>query len=100
MRKWDAVDGVAGDDSLDSLRHLVMSYKEVEAVIPKSCYVGERMSPVQEEHVAAFGTELTDQTRLAMIAAMQAARYDATHRTAGTKTFSLPRASSSRHRVN
>jgi hypothetical protein len=99
VRKWDAIDGIGGDDGLDSLRHLVMSFKEVEGVIPKSYFVGERLNIAQEEHVAAFGSELTDQTRLSMIARAQAAKYDKLHKPGG-KNFSLPRASSSRHRVN
>lgn len=99
VRKWDAVDGVGGDDGIDSLRHTVMEYKQVETTIPKSYYIGERMSRIQEEHVTAFGAELTDNTRLAMIAATQAARYDKEHG-GKSKSFSLPRASSSRHRVN
>jgi hypothetical protein len=99
VRKWDAIDGIGGDDGLDSLRHLAMAYKEVESVIPKSYFVSERMTQVKEDHVANFGSELTDPTRLAMIAATQAAKYDRQH-PHGAKAFSLPRASSSRHRVN
>jgi hypothetical protein len=98
VRKWDAVDGIRGDDGLDSLRHLTMSYKDVESVVPKSYYIGERMTLAQEEHVAAFGTELTDRTRLAMIAAAQSAKYDKLHKPSDW-AFSLPRASSRRHRV-
>ena len=99
VRKWDAIDGVGGDDGLDSLRHLMMAFKSVEATIPKSYFVGERMSVVQDEHVAAFGSELTDPTRLAMIAATQAARYDKAHNPGGAG-FNVPRAGSRRHRVN
>lgn len=100
VKKWDAIEGKGGDDGIDSLRHLLMSYKDVESVIPKSYYVGERMAGIQEEHVATYGTELTDPTRLSMIAATQAAKYDKIHRPAGGKNFSLARASSGRHRVN
>ena len=99
VRKWDAIDGVGGDDGLDSLRHLMMAFKSVEATIPKSYFVGERMSVVQDEHVAAFGSELTDPTRLALIAATQAARYDKAHNPGGAG-FNVPRAGSRRHRVN
>ena len=99
VRKWDAIEGLGGDDGIDSLRHLMMSYKEVEKVMPKSYFIGEQMASAQEQHVAAFGAELTDPTRLAMIARTQAARYDKANAPAN-KSFSLPRASSSRHRVN
>ena len=98
VRKWDAVDGIGGDDGIDSLRHGCMSYKEVQAVIPKAYYIGERMTAAQEDHLEQFGTELTDPTRLAMIARMQAARYEHQHR-AKNASLSLPRAGSSRHRV-
>ena len=99
VRKWDAIDGIGGDDGIDSLRHLMMSFKEVETKIPKSYYVGERVTLAQEQHVEAFGSELTDQTRLAMIAQTQSAKYDKLH-SPRAKSFSFPRASSSRHRVN
>jgi hypothetical protein len=99
VRKWDAIDGVGGDDGLDSLRHTMMSYKEVESVIPKSYFIGEQMSRAQEDHVASFGSELTDPTRLLMIAQTQAAKYDKLHKP-GSRSFTLPRASSQRHRVN
>jgi hypothetical protein len=99
VRKWDAIDGVGGDDGLDSVRHTAMAYKEVESVIPRSYFIGERMSLAQEAHVEAYGEELTDPTRLAMIARTQAAKYDKLHGQ-GSKSFSLPRAGSSRHRVN
>ena len=99
IRKWDAIEGVGGDDGIDSLRHLMMAFKEVEPTIPKSYYLGEAMTNIQEHYVEAYGEELTDPTRLAMISATQAAKYDKLHGSAG-KAFSLPRASSSRHRVN
>lgn len=99
VRKWDSVDGVGGDDGLDALRYLCMSFKEVATVVPKSYWVNEQISNAQQEQVANFGHEITDQTRLAMIAACQSGRYEkANHST--VKSFSLPRASSSRHRLN
>jgi hypothetical protein len=99
VRKWDAVDGVGGDDGLDCLRYLAMGYKEVEAVMPKSYWLNEQMTQAQERHVQAFGEELTDNTRLAMIAATQSARFDRQH--AGlSKTLTLPRTGSARHRLN
>jgi hypothetical protein len=99
VRKWDAVDGVGGDDGIDSLRHGCMAYKEVETTMPKAYYIGERMTEAQEHYRDNFGAELTDPTRLSMVAATQAARYDRQHKTT-TQGFSLPRAGSSRHRIN
>jgi hypothetical protein len=43
VRKWDAVEGVGGDDPGDALRHLCMGYKEVESRMPKSYWVNERI---------------------------------------------------------
>jgi len=99
VQKFNAIDGIGGDDGLDSLRHTMMAFKDLEAVMPKGLWLGEEIVRVQEHYRAAFGQELTDPTRLAMIAQTQAARYDKQHRSQ-TKGFSLPRASSSRHRVN
>lgn len=99
VRKWDAVDGVGGDDGLDALRYLCMSFKEVATVVPKSYWVNEQISNAQQEQVANFGVEITDNTRLAMIAACQAGRYEKANHV-GSKTFNIPRASSSRHRLN
>ena len=98
VRKWDAVDGVGGDDGGDSLRHLAMGFKDVQSVIPKSYWVNERIGQFQEEQVEAFGEELVDPTRLAMVAATAAHRYQRATG-AGPKTFNIPRASSSRHRM-
>ncbi len=98
VRKWDAKDGIGGDDPGDAVRHLLMMYKEVESVMPKSYFIGERMAAAQEEHVKNFGVELTDPTRLAMISQTQAAAYSR-QGISGPKSFTLPRASSGRHRV-
>jgi hypothetical protein len=99
VRKWDAIDGVGGDDGIDSLRHGCMAYKEVETTMPRAYYIGERMTEAQEHFRDNFGDELKDPTRLSMIAAAQAARYDRQHKSSG-QGFNLPRAGSSRHRVN
>jgi hypothetical protein len=98
VRKWDAIEGSGGDDGLDSLRHGCMAYKEVQSVIPKAYFIGQRMTEVQESHIEQYGEELTDQTRLAMISQTQAARYDKQH---GKEkgSISFPRAGSIRHRV-
>lgn len=98
VRKWDAIDGIGGDDGIDSLRHLAMAYKAVETIVPRSYWVGERMERAQEEQVEVFGERITDQTRLAMISQRQNALYKSkTH--AGARTLNFPRASSNRHRV-
>jgi hypothetical protein len=99
VRKWDAIDGVGGDDGIDSLRHGCMAFKEVETTMPRAYYIGERMTEAQEHYRDNFGAELTDPTRLAMVAAAQAARYDRQHKPSA-QGFTLPRAGSSRHRVN
>lgn len=99
VRKWDSIDGVGGDDGIDSLRHGCMAFKEIETTMPKSYYVGEQMTKAQDYYREELGHELTDPTRLAMIAAVQAARYDQKH-TPRTQPFTPPRASSSRHRNN
>lgn len=98
VRKWDAIDGIGGDDGLDSLRHLAMSYKAVETTVPRSYWVGERIERAQEEYVELYGERLSDQTRLAMVAERQNALYQK-KTNAGPKTFSFPRSSSARHRV-
>jgi hypothetical protein len=96
--KFDAVNGIDGDDELDDLRYGVMGYKEVETTIPKEYFVGDRMSSAQAEHVKAFGEELTDPTRLVMIQQRQAAIYDRQHPAGGGGLY-IPRASSQRHRT-
>ncbi|MEN6537695.1 MAG: hypothetical protein ABFD89_28855 [Bryobacteraceae bacterium] len=97
--KWDAVDGVGGDDALDDFRYGCMGYKEVEKTIPREYFVGERMTAFQENQVANFGEEMTDLTRLRMVAMTQSAQYDQAVNSA-PKSFSFGRASSTRHRVN
>ena len=96
--KKNAIDGIGGDDEIDDFRMGVMGYKEVENVIPKDYFIGERMEAFQKESIEATGAGVTDQTRLMMVAVTQAARYSKATG-AGPKTFSLPRASSSRHRT-
>ena len=96
--KWHAVEGVGGDDGLESGRYGLHAFKEIQSVIPKDYYIGERMEAFQKEAIEATGEGVTDPTRLAMVAATQASRY-AKATGAGPKTFSLPRASSSRHRM-
>lgn len=96
VRKFDAIDGVGGDDGLDCARYSLMSYKEVEAELPKSYWIGEQMEKAQAQHVEAFGTELKDPTRLAMISMTQNAKFENTHQQAAGR-FNMPRMGSRRH---
>lgn len=91
--------GQDGDDALESFRNGAVAFKEIQTTIPRSYFVGERMNKAQEEHKQAFGEELTDNTRLAMIAQRQNAQYSKEHPSGGTK-MNFPRASSTRHRLN
>ena len=90
--------GKDGDDELDSGRNLILAYKEIQTEIPRSYFVSEKLSDAQAEHEKNFGEVLVDPTRLAMIAMTQSAKWDRLH-TGGDKGFSLPRASSQRHRT-
>jgi hypothetical protein len=91
--------GENGDDSLESFRDGAIAFKEIEATMPKGEWVDERMAEAQEQHARDFGSEITDQHRLMQIAACQSAMFDKTNPSSGG-SFSLPRASSSRHRVH
>lgn len=99
VRKWDALDGVGGDDGIDSLRHGAMAFKEVETVVPKAYYIGERMTEAKEHYRENFGGDLTDPTRLSMIMHNVSARYDQQQK-GRSGTLNIPRAGSSRHRVH
>jgi hypothetical protein len=99
VKKFDANElGDGGDDAGDSARHLLMAFKEVEKAMPKSHWMSEQMSKIQSEQVEVFGAEITDPTRLSMIAATQSARFDS--KNVGLRGYTPPRASSSRHRPN
>lgn len=95
--QMNSIDGEDGDDECDDFRYGVMGYKEVETVIPKEYFVGERMAAAQTAYVESHGEELTDPTRLAMIQQRQTAIYQQQHPPGGGQ-FNIPRASSSRHR--
>lgn len=97
VRKYDAVEGVGGDDALDSLRHALMDFKEIETRMPKSYFVSQKIEEIQSQYETDTGERITDPTRLVMIAQRQAARYDVGSKQ-HTRGFSMPRASSSRHR--
>jgi len=98
VRKFNSQDGVGGDDSLESARNGLCAYKEIQTRMPKSYWVAERCSNVQEEHIAAFGEPITDVTRLMQIQTRQAALYAKQNPPAGG-TLTLPRASVHRPRV-
>jgi hypothetical protein len=99
VKKFDAVEGVGGDDALDSFRYGCMAFKDIATRIPKEYWVSGQVSQAMAQHQDSFGEPITDPTRLAMIRATQAARYDKTQKPAGGGTLSLPRNSSIRHRV-
>lgn len=99
VKKFNAdAEGKNGDDALEAFRNLCFAFKDIETMMPKSYFVGDQMARIQEQHVQDFGSELTDRTRLAMIAQTQAAKYD---KQAGnqTKSFNFPRPGSMRHRL-
>ena len=97
--KWDAVDGVGGDDALDDFRYGCMGYKEIESTIPRGYFVGERMAEFQQQQSANFGEEVTDLNRLVMVAKTQAAIYD--NQNAGMPAhLNFARPGSMRHRPN
>lgn len=99
VKKQNAdAEGRNGDDALEGARNGVFAFKDIETMMPKSYFVNDQMTRIQEQFVQDFGTELKDPTRLAMIAQTQAAKYD---KQAGnqTKSFNFPRPGSMRHRL-
>lgn len=98
VRKFDAEDGVGGDDGGDALRYGLMHYKAIETVIPKAYWVNERMSQIQEVVVGNFGAPITDVNRLVQMQRTQAALYNKTQRPSGGSMI-LPRHASMRHRI-
>ena len=97
--KFNAIDGENGDDALDSLKALLGAMKEIATDVPRAYFVNEQIGLAQKEHVEAFGEEIRDPMRLRQIAMRQTAIYSEEHASTG-KEFTLPRASSGRHRVN
>lgn len=97
VAKKDAVDGVGGDDPLDSACHGLHHFKEIEKVMPKSYFVSERMEQIQAGFERDFGERLTDPNRLIMIQQTQSARYDNAH-PSQSGGFTPARMSSGRHR--
>jgi hypothetical protein len=99
VRKWNADNGLNGDDELDSLRHGLMASKEFATVIPKAYWVQERMGKFQEEYTESFGEPLTDMTRLVMIHQTQEALYKKKHPPAGGSFTLARRGAPERHRM-
>jgi hypothetical protein len=98
VKKFDATEGVGGDDAGDSARYGLVAYKEIQTTIPQSYWVNERISQFQQQQSAAFGSEITDPTRLAQIQRMQSALYAKNNPQSGGG-ITLPRHASMRHRV-
>lgn len=95
--KVNAIDGVGGDDPLESERYALRAFKEVEKVMPKSYFVSERMEHIQMQYETLIGEGLTDPNRLLQVRLRQEATYDRVH--LPVTAFTPPRASSSRHRA-
>jgi hypothetical protein len=91
--------GEGGDDALESARNGIAAFKEIEASIPESYWVGTRIEEIQDQHAQDFGDKITDPTRLAMIAARQSVIFNQQVQPSGGGVFTLPRQSSMRHRV-
>ncbi len=94
VRKFDAEDGLGGDDGGDSLRYGLMHYKAVETVIPKAYWINERMAEIQK---SSTGGEITDINRLVQIQRRQSGLYDQQNQPRGGSMI-LPRNASMRHR--
>lgn len=98
VAKMDAVDGLGGNDELDSARMGCKHFKEVETLMPKSYYVSERMEQIQAQYESTVGERIDDPNRLIQIRVTQEAMYDKTH--VRGRSFTPVRASSGRHRVH
>lgn len=81
----------------NSARNAVWAYRDMKAEMPKEYFVGDEVQKVKDHHQESYGEELTDHTRLAMIARTQAAKYDKLH-TSDLAGFNIPRGGSMRHR--
>lgn len=97
--KFNAVDGVGGDDALESLRNCAIAYKEIQAQVPLSYFVSDRVQEAVDASLRDTGQALNDPTRLAMISRQATANYSKLHAPAKAQLY-LPRASSQRHRRN
>ncbi len=97
VKKWNAVDGIGGDDALEAFGHGCHHFKDIETRMPKSYYVTDRIEQIQVATEKETGERITDPTRLVMIHQTAESRYDIVHPTTGRQLY-IPRASSSRHR--
>jgi hypothetical protein len=89
--------GLNGDDALESARNGIVAFKELESTVPQEEWVADRMDTFQEQHAAAFGSEITDPTRLRMMQLVQNGLYAKNNQPSGGSMI-LPRAASQRHR--
>jgi hypothetical protein len=71
------------DDAGESLRYTLMNYKEVEAQMPKSYWVGEKLEEFQADYIEDYGEPLTDPSRLMMVQRTQNAMFDKQHKGGG-----------------
>lgn len=100
VKKFNAdAEGRNGDDALEAYRNLCLAFKDIEVMMPKSYFISDAMANAQEQHVENFGFQLTDPTRLRMIAQTQAARYDKLAGGTVEKSINFPRPGSMRHRM-
>lgn len=97
IRKWNAIDGVGGDDAIEAAGHGLHHFKDIETRMPKSYYVTDRIEQIQVATEKETGERITDPTRLVMIHQTAESRYEKVHPTAGRQLY-IPRASSGRHR--
>jgi hypothetical protein len=90
--------GLNGDDALESARNGIVAFKEMESTVPQEEWVADRMDAFQVQHATAFGSEITDPTRLRMMQMVQNGLYAKANQPSGGSMI-LPRMASSRHRV-
>lgn len=92
----DPITGEGGDDALEAFRNAAAAFQEIQTMMPLSYFVDERMGEIQAAHAEAFGEEITDPLRLAMINAAQTASYETKNEP--MRGMNLARAGSFRHR--
>lgn len=80
----------------NSARNAAAAFQEIQTMMPLSYFVDERMGEIQAAHAEAFGEEITDPLRLAMINAAQTASYETKNEP--MRGMNLARAGSFRHR--
>lgn len=97
IKKWNSVDGIGGDDALESCGHGCHHFKDIETRMPKSYYVSDRIEQIQVAAEKETGERITDPTRLVMIHQTAESRYEKVHPSIGNQLY-VPRSSSSRHR--